>query len=146
MVLCRHMLRKSHKFPRYIFIFVSFCVYFVCALFQNHSEGKTWAYFGKPSFYQMRVWEYVSEWKKIKLMFHALLLPSVFTKWTLFSRRIIWLHVKRVKWVKDRTVTLRNWTYCDSCTENEFMSILSDFFHSSWGRGIIFGEICIMEP
>lgn len=66
--------------------------------------------------------------KKDETLFHALLLPSVFTKWTLFSCRIIWLHVKRVTWVKDRTVTLRNWTCCDSCTENEFMSILSDFF------------------
>lgn len=135
MVLCRHMLRKSQSSH----VIFSFLFLFVCALdvhcFRIIPRRKPELILENHHFTRWECGNMCQNEKKDETLFHARLLPSVFTKWTLFSHKIIWLHVKRVTWVKDRTVTLRNWTCRDSCTENEFMSIISDFFPFQLGQG-----------
>lgn len=80
---------KESKFPRYIFLFVSFCVfwmYIVSETFRGENLSLFWKTVILPD---ESVGICVRMKKKDETLFHALLLPSVFTKWTLFSCRII---------------------------------------------------------
>lgn len=147
MVLCRRMLRKSQSSH----VIFSFLFLFVCALdmhwYRIIPRGKPELILENHHFTR---WECgnMCQNKKKKRRKKRIRLNVSCTRTPLSLFRFGWVHLtsrKRGTWVKQK---IGQWPWgCEPVmTRAQLMSILSDFLHSSWARGIIFGEICIMEP
>lgn len=126
-------------FPFHFFL----CVLWICIVSESFQGGKPELILENHHFTRWECGNMCQNKKKKKMKLNV---SCTHTPLSLFM--FGWVHLnscKRGTWVKQK---IGQWPWGSEpvMTRAQLMSILSDFLHSSWARGIFFGEICIMEP